>query len=43
MKKTPQELRIRMHKLAAKGETMNAHLIAKARRELRKAEAAEKK
>ena len=43
MKKTAQELRVRIHKLTAKGETMNAHLIAKAKRELRKIEAEEKK
>jgi hypothetical protein len=39
MRKTAQELEIRIHKLTAKGETMNQHLIAKAKRELRKLEA----
>lgn len=43
MKKTAEELKIRIHKLTAKGETQNAHLIAKAKRELRKLEAEEKK
>lgn len=42
MKKTADELRIRIHKLTAKGETMNKNLIAKARRELRKLEAENK-
>lgn len=41
--KTVQELENRIRKLTAKGETMNQHLIAKAKRELRKAQAAEKK
>ena len=36
MKKTAAELEIRIHKLTAKGEMQNQHLIAKARRELRK-------
>jgi hypothetical protein len=42
MKKTAEELRIRIHKLTAKGEMQNQHLIAKARRELRKLESEEK-
>ena len=42
MRKTAEELKIRIHKLTAKGETQNQHLIAKARRELRKLEAANK-
>ena len=43
MKKTAEELRIRIGLLTAKGEMMNKNLIAKARRELRKRESAEKK
>ena len=43
MKKTAQELEIRIHKLTAKGEMMNKNLIHKAQRELRKLEAAENK
>ena len=43
MKKTAQEMRMRIHKLTAKGETMNAALINKAKRQLRKLEAEEKK
>ena len=39
MRKTAEELKIRIHKLTAKGEMQNQHLIAKARRELRKLEA----
>lgn len=39
MKKTAQELKIRISQLTAKGEITNAHLIAKAKRELRKLEA----
>ena len=42
MRKTAEELKIRIHKLTAKGEMMNKNLINKARRELRKLEAAEK-
>ena len=43
MKKTAQELRIRISTLMAKGEIRNKSLIAKAKRELRQAEAEEKK
>ena len=43
MKKTAEELKIRIDQLTAKGETMNKNLINKARRELRKLEAEEKK
>lgn len=43
MKKTAQELKIRISQLTAKGEMQNKSLIAKARRELRKIEAEEKK
>lgn len=43
MKRTAEEMRIRIHKLTAKGETQNQHLIAKIKRELRKLEAAEAK
>ena len=43
MRKTAEELKIRIGLLTAKGETQNAHLIAKAKRELRKLEDAEKK
>ena len=43
MKKTAEELKIRISQLTAKGETQNQHLIAKAKRELRKREAEENK